>query len=53
MKLNGQTLAASIGGVVGVAIGSLLFPAEARLAVILGAAIGAMLGALILKGVDA
>ena len=52
MKMSRGSLAASIGGAVGVAIASLLFPAEARLAVIMGAAIGAMLGALILKGID-
>ena len=52
MKMSRQSVSASIGGAVGVAIASLLFPAEARLAVIMGAAIGAMLGALILKGID-
>ena len=46
MKMSRASIAASIGGVVGVALGSLLFPAEAKLAVIIGASIGAMLGAL-------
>lgn len=50
MKMSRSSIAASIGGVAGVALASLLFPAESRLAVIIGAFIGAMLGALVFRG---
>ena len=49
MKMSRASIAASIGGVIGVAFASLLYPQDARIAVILGAAIGAMLGALMFK----
>jgi uncharacterized protein YqgC (DUF456 family) len=47
MKISKASIAASIGGVVGVALGSLLFPQESRLSVILGAFIGAIVAALL------
>ncbi len=46
MKISRANIATSIGGVLGVAFASLLYPQDARLAVIIGAFVGAIIASL-------
>jgi len=49
MKISSVTIITSLAGAVGVAIADLIFPAS-TLWMVIGAAVGAMLGALAFKG---